>query len=104
MAGKPFALVGVNTNLYTKDKLKQVMEKENLPWRSLVDVRAEKGEGFFGPVAERWNLEGTPTLYVLDHKGVIRYRWLDSPGTQVMDAALTRLVQEAEKAGKQEPK
>jgi hypothetical protein len=93
-------LIGVNTNSYKADKLKQVMDKENLGWRSFADVRAEKGEDNLESIADRWNLSGTPTLYILDHKGVIRYRWLGDPGTKVIDEALARLIKDAEEEGK----
>ena len=68
---KPFALIGVNTNGYEAKKLKDVMDKEKLNWRSFVDAR---GKGGLGTISTKWNLVGTPTLYVLDHKGTIRYK------------------------------
>ena len=42
------------------------------------------------------------TLYVIDHKGVIRHKWLGSPGDKVLDDAIEKLVAEAEKGGKPE--
>ena len=59
------------------------------------------GEGF-GPISRAWNLQGTPTLFVLDHKGVIRYRWLGSPGENAIDEALNKLIKEAEGNDKKE--
>ena len=94
--GKPFALIGVNTNSYKADKLKEVMDKEKLSWRTFADPRGEKDEGFQGRICSQWNLEGTPTLYILDHKGVIRHRWLGSPGDKVIDDMLAKLIKEAE--------
>ena len=35
LAGKPFALLGVHGNDYAPKKLKEVMDKEKLNWRSL---------------------------------------------------------------------
>jgi peroxiredoxin len=91
MEAKPFALIGINTNGYKPDKLKDVMDKEKLNWRSFSDPGS-----YQSGVAKRWNLRGTPTLFVLDHKGVIRYKWLGSPGEKAIDAALEKLVKEAE--------
>jgi hypothetical protein len=104
MVGKPFALLGVNTNGYTPDKLRQVMDKENLPWRSFADPRDAKDKDATsrGPITESWSLEGTPTLYLLDHRGVIRYHWLGSPGEKALGAALARLLKEVERDGKGE--
>ena len=99
MEEKPFALLGVNTNGYDPKKLKEVMDKEQLNWRSFADT--SDGEGL-GVISSAWNLQGTPTLFVLDHKGVIRYRWLGSPGEKVIDEALNKLIKEAEGNDKKE--
>jgi peroxiredoxin len=98
--GKPFALIGVNTNAYKPDKLKDVMDKEKLSWRTFADPRGENSEGFQGNICGQWNLEGTPTLYILDHRGVIRHRWLGSPGDKVIEEALVKLIKEAEQEQK----
>jgi len=71
------------------------MDKEELTWRSFADHRYS--------ICETWNLMGTPTLYVLDANGVIRHKWLGSPGDKFLDAALERLIQEAEKPNKLRP-
>lgn len=92
MESKPFALIGVNTNGYTVEKLKDVMDKEKLNWRSFAD----KGFAAEGSICATWNLQGTPTLFMLDHKGLIRYRWLGSPGEKAIDEALAKLIKEAE--------
>lgn len=63
------------------------MDKEKLTWRSFADSRHS--------ICETWNLAGTPTLYVLDGNGVIRYKWSGSPGDKVLDGALERLIKEA---------
>jgi len=94
MEDKPFALLAVNTNGYTVEELKKVMDKENLNWRSFADAKI--GEGYFGPICATWNLTGTPTLYVLDHEGVIRHKWLGGPGEKVIDDLLDKLIKEAE--------
>ena len=75
------------------------MDKEKLNWRSFADTA--DGEGL-GIISSAWNLQGTPTLFVLDHKGVIRYRWLGSPGEKAIDEALNKLVKEAEGNDKKE--
>jgi hypothetical protein len=72
------------------------MTKEKLPWRSY----AERGPIGQGPIAARWNVSATPTFYVIDPRGVIRYRWLGSPGEKAIDAALDKLIREAEEKQK----
>jgi hypothetical protein len=95
---KPFVLLGVNTNGYKPEKLKEVMDQEKLNWRSFAD----SGEGAPRSISAAWNLVGTPTLYVFDHKGVIRHKWLGSPGEKVIDEALDKLIKEAQKDGGKE--
>jgi len=88
----------VNTNSYDAKKLKEVMDKEKLNWRSFADSANKDDEQ--GAICKQFNLAGTPTLYVLDHKGVIRHKWLGSPGEKAIDAAIEKLLKEAEVAGK----
>jgi hypothetical protein len=73
------------------------MGKEKLNWRSFADHGDSAG---LGPICKTWNLQGTPTLFVLDHKGVIRHRWLGSPGEKKIDESLQALIKEAEEEGK----
>ena len=97
-------MIGVNVNGYDAKKLKEVMDKEKLTWRSFADQ---------GAIVGKWNLPGTPTFYVLDHKGVIRYKWVGSPAdyqlgglpdAKTIDTALEKLIQEAERNEKKTPK
>ena len=37
-------------------------------------------------------MPGPPTLYLIDHQGVIRKRWVGSPAEAVLDAEVDRLV------------
>jgi hypothetical protein len=69
-----------------------VVDKEKLTWRSFADLQ--------GDIAAKWNLSTTPTLYVLDPKGVIRHKWLGGPGEKAIDAALDELINEAQGGGK----
>jgi hypothetical protein len=68
------------------------MTKENLPWRSFAD----DGPIGQGRIATLWNLTATPTFYIIDHKGVIRHKWIAAPGAQLIDAALEKLIRAAE--------
>jgi hypothetical protein len=95
MEGKPFALVGVNSD-GDKKALKETMEKEQITWRSFWDKNTS------GPIASSWNIRGWPTLYVIDDKGVIRHKWVGSPGEKVMDESIEKLVADAEGSKKPE--
>ena len=95
LEAKPFALIGVNTNHSEAKKLKEVMDREKLNWRSFV-IRET--------ILEQWNNPGTPMYYVIDHRGVIRYKWSGYPGERAIDTALEELIKEAESKGRNTPK
>ena len=94
---KPFALIGVHLNYDGDDAgiVKKVMAKEQLNWRSFVDR---------GAIADKWKPAGTPSFYIIDPKGMIRYKWAGAPGAKAIDAALEKLIQEAETDAKESPK
>jgi Thioredoxin-like len=81
LEGKPFALLGINSDK-DREELKDVLKTEQLTWRSWWD-----GGSTNGPIASKWNVRGWPTIYVLDHRGVIR-------GKQLRGASLEKLVDE----------
>jgi hypothetical protein len=81
-------LVGVNVATRDSKTLKAVMDKEKLNWRSFADQ---------GMIFDRWHLSGTPTYYIIDQTGVIRHKWVGSPGADVIRTALEPLIQVAER-------
>jgi hypothetical protein len=81
----------VNVAGHDAKALQRVVDKEKLTWRSFADA---------GDIAARWNLSATPTLYVLDPKGVIRYKWAGAPEAKAIDAALEKLIEEAQRTGR----
>ena len=91
LEGKPFVLIGVNSDT-DKEKLKEAMEKEKITWRSFWNGP----DGTDGPISERWNVHGWPTLYVIDAKGVIRHKHLGNPGDKKLDDEIEELLKEAE--------
>jgi hypothetical protein len=87
LESKPFALIGINSDK-SKEELKKALEQEKITWRSWFDGSTS------GPIATRWNVSGWPTIYVLDHKGVIRFRDVRE---KALDEAVDKLLAEAEK-------
>ena len=90
LAGKPFALLGVHSDK-DREVLKDVRAKEEITWRSWWD-----GGNTSGPIANQYNVISWPTIYVLDTKGVIRYKGVR--GT-AMDKAVDTLLVEIENGG-----
>ena len=86
LEGKPFALLGVNSDS-DREALKQTIKKENITWRSWWD------ETTSGPIASRYGVSAWPTIYVIDAKGVIRYKNVRGAD---MDKAVDELLKELE--------
>ena len=86
--GWPFALIGVNGDP-DKKELKPVLEKNKITWRSF--WAGDKGPE--GPIPMQWNVNGWPTIYVIDAEGVIRSKKaLGAP----LDAKIEEWVKKAE--------
>lgn len=77
LADKPFTLLGINSD-QSRSALKKIMDEQTITWPQMFD-------GMPGPIAKRWNVQGWPTIYVLDQEGIIRYR-------DVRDADLDKAV------------
>ena len=88
---KPFVIIGVNSDK-DREALKPILEKENITWRSFWN-----GGSTGGPISSAWGIQGWPTLYLIDHQGVIRKKWTGSPGDEALDAAIDELVAKASK-------
>jgi hypothetical protein len=93
LEGKPFALIGVNSD-QDKATLRKKNEEQKITWRSF--WCGEKGTA--GPIPTRWNVTGWPTLYYIDHKGVIRHK--NVRNEKEIDRVIDELVAEAEKDAK----
>jgi hypothetical protein len=93
LADKPFVLLGVNSDR-DREKLKETLKEENITWRSFWN-----GGSTGGPISTEWNVRGWPTLYLIDANGVIRHKYLGSPGETVLDEAIDTLVRDAEAKG-----
>ena len=89
LAEKPFALVGVNSD-QDRNAVTSVITQEKLAWRSFWN-----GGSSNGPISRAWNIEGWPTVILIDHKGVIRHKFVGAPPSAVLDRAVDDLVKEA---------
>lgn len=90
LANEPFALIGINSDK-DLDFVRRRVKEENITWRSFWN--GPKGTG--GPISAKWNVTGWPTIYVVDHEGVIRYKNVRG---EAMDKAVDELLDKA-KAG-----
>ena len=111
LKNRPFALLGINSdqdrdvlkelkkaNLSAEDPagkakiheaniayLKKILKEQGISWRQAAE------ESTRGPIPTRWNVQGWPTIYVVDHKGVIRFK---NKREKDLDAAVDTLLEE----------
>jgi len=85
--GQPFALLGVNTD-GSREQLRKAQEKDHLNWRSWWDSAG-------GPIALKWKVDGLPSLFLIDHKGMVRWQSVGVPDLKQMDELIEKLVKEA---------
>jgi hypothetical protein len=88
-AGQPFVLLGVNAD-ESRERLREIQEESQLTWPSWWD-----GPG--GPISEAWGIPGFPTLVLVDHLGVVRWRQTGVPSAGVLESKIEELLQEARK-------
>ncbi|MBA4067377.1 MAG: hypothetical protein C0501_27440 [Isosphaera sp.] len=87
---KPFVLLSVSAD-NDLETLTKFLEKDPMPWDHWFDGRG-------GKVAKTFRVQAFPTLYLIDHAGVIRHKWVGAPGNDKLDKAVDELVKEALKA------
>src|SRR5262245_42793818 len=78
---KPFVLVSVSAD-DEKETLTKFIEKEPMPWVHWWDSGPES------PVLKKYRVRAFPTLYLIDHDGVIRQKWVGNPGNDKIDKAV----------------
>ncbi len=81
---EPFALIGINSD-GDAEKVKKILSEQGINWRQAID------DSTSGPWATKWGVQGWPTIYVLDHKGVIRFKDVRDAD---MDKAVDQLLEE----------
>jgi hypothetical protein len=86
--GRPFVLLGVNSDS-DREQLRKRIAEEGIHWRSWWD-------GGDGRIAADWSIGPWPTLYIIDHEGVIRRKFLGSGAKDRLEAILEPMVREAE--------
>lgn len=98
MRGRPFALIGVNSDR-DPAKLQSDLIVNQVNWRSFKNTRSDGGES----ISKIWGVRGWPTLFLIDHNGVIREKWVGAPDNAILDARIEALVREAERVLRSKP-
>lgn len=84
LAGKPFAIVGVNSD-DDLNEIRETVKKKNLTWRSFQNDQGESS------ISDAWSVRGWPTIYLIDGEGKIRYHNVRG---EKMDEAIATLLKE----------
>lgn len=87
LKGRPFAIVGINSD--SKKRLQELVADGTTTWRNFTNEQS------YGKISDTWGVKGWPTLYLLDHNGVIKHKGLRG---EPMEKAILEMVAEAEKA------
>lgn len=88
MQGRPFALLGVDVD-DDRETLQKAQKKHELNWRSWWD------DGH--AISRQWKAQYLPTLFLIDHKGMIRWEKVGPPDDlKEFDKRIEQLVKEAE--------
>lgn len=85
LKGRPFAIVGVNSD--SKKRLKELVKDGTTTWRNFTNKQAN------GEISSAWGVKGWPTLYLIDHNGVIKHKGLRG---EAMEKAIKEMLVEAE--------
>jgi hypothetical protein len=94
LKAKPFVLVGVNSD-GEREKAKEKNGREKITWRSFWN-----GGGINGPISSAWNVWVWPTIYLVDANGMIRHKYMKSPGDDILDTVIDALVKESEESAR----
>jgi thiol-disulfide isomerase/thioredoxin len=87
--GRPFRLLGVNGD-DDLEKAKKAVEEKEISWPSF------RNGGSRGPLSDRWHVSVWPTLYLVDHRGVIRRRFVGFPDEKGLGDLVEALVVDSE--------
>lgn len=85
LEGKPFALLGINTDEDVAT-LRRSLDSRAITWRCWWDGAPG------GPISSRWNVRAWPTIYLIDARGVIRAK---DPSDEALGGLIDGLIAEA---------
>jgi tetratricopeptide (TPR) repeat protein/peroxiredoxin/tRNA A-37 threonylcarbamoyl transferase component Bud32 len=89
---RPFVLVGVNGDSGDPQELEKEIKRHGITWRSWSNSDRN--------LSTLWQAESLPTIYLIDHKGIIRHHYRGYVRGPEINAAVDRLLAECEKDSK----
>jgi WD40 repeat protein len=83
MGDQHFAMLGVNCD--STNTLRQIIEDGKVTWRCWDDGKS-------GPIAEKWQVASYPTMFIIDHDGVIRHKLQGMSKPGLLKETVSKLV------------
>ena len=88
MKGRPFALIGVNSDK-DLDKIRRIVKEKKLNWRSFQNKPAAAKNS----ISAAWGVRGWPTIVIIDENMRTRYRGHDGTAAIELAKRLTRALE-----------
>jgi len=86
LEGKPFAIVGINGDGDDRT-VREAIARHEITWTSFRDRLPGENS-----ISSDWDVLGWPTLYLIDHQGIVRERWVERPSENELNLAIDELV------------
>jgi hypothetical protein len=87
---EPFALLGINLDR-DRDEARALDARLGNNWRSWWDPDLK--------IAKRWDIDLLPSIFIIDHRGVIRFEHAGYVDDEVLDRTIDDLVRQAKQTG-----
>ncbi|HEV3145269.1 MAG TPA: TlpA disulfide reductase family protein [Gemmataceae bacterium] len=89
LEGQPFLILGVSAD-HEQDDLKKFLNEKGIAWPNIYD-------GLKGPLADAWQVHAFPTIFIIDAKGIIRFKQegYGPASASKIDNAIDKLLREA---------
>jgi thiol-disulfide isomerase/thioredoxin len=87
MEGRPLVFLAVSVD-EKKGALTTFLESEKIEWANVFD-------GLGGPISTAWHVDKYPTMFVIDAKGIIRYKYEGTVQLE-LDHAVDKMLSEIE--------
>ena len=90
LAKEPFVLLAINSD--PADKVAGILTDQGITWPNIVQGSTD------GPISTAWNVNGWPTVVLIDHEGKIRFK-----GHHFEEKQVDELVEAAREAAGASP-
>jgi cytochrome c biogenesis protein CcmG/thiol:disulfide interchange protein DsbE len=82
-AGRPFALLGVNVDA-TREEAQYIQQQAGLTWPNWWDGG--------GKISEAWKVDGLPSLFLIDGRGIVRWRHVGKVDPRQLEARIDEVL------------